>query len=202
MAQTRAHKRAPRLRRLCFDTESDARWHYTWPWGDIPYRRAEIKTWKIRFDAGVVFDASTGRYHAFDADQADDLVSYLATADELVSFNGRRWDMLILENLCGEDTIQNKLWSKPHHDLSGWRGFYGLEDLSRYMLPTEFPTWGSLHTVRHQEMMNHGWTDWSASRVAKAWRDVHTASSNCIGRKAPTIAPLGLMTRAPSRPLC
>src|SRR5262245_11335909 len=116
----KARKTGYRRQRLCFDTESNGRWPYDWPWGDIAYRRAEIHSWKSRFDAGVVYDQSKRSYQAFGTDQIDDLVTYLATADELVSFNGRRWDLLILENLCGRERIRKELWSKPHHDLHGW----------------------------------------------------------------------------------
>jgi hypothetical protein len=163
----------PRLRRLCFDIESDRYWSLAWGWGTVQERRSIIRDWKVRFDAGVVYDASTGRYRAFDAGRLDEFVTYLATADELVSFNGRRWDLLLLENLSGEGKIREALWSKPHHDLHGWKGRYEKDDLAKTVLPPAAHALDDKWTKWHPKLLGKEPTRFDRpDKVKKGWMDV------------------------------
>jgi hypothetical protein len=105
------------MKRLCFDTESD---HYRHPLagiGDVELHREEMRESKskIRFDCGVVYDEENDKYLEFRNDQAAELVGFLATADELVSQNGKRCDLPVLERVCGEDRVA-PLWQIKHHD--------------------------------------------------------------------------------------
>ncbi len=105
-----------RVKRLCFDTESN----YWKPAGSsvgTPEEHREyLRDRKIRFDCAVVYDAQSRRYRSFTSEQLDHLVELLASADELVSHSGRRVDLIVLEHLCGEERVA-PLWSIPHHDL-------------------------------------------------------------------------------------
>jgi hypothetical protein len=75
----------------------------------------------VRFHCGVIYDAIRRRYHTFRPDEASKMVEMLSQADELISFNGKRWDLLMLEKQVGRDCVDRSLRRIHHHDLSGWQ---------------------------------------------------------------------------------
>jgi len=163
-----------RIRRMCFDTESNCFKHYSEPWGDIPYMRAFIaRKQDLAFHAGVICDRTHGRYLLFSSAELEAFIAHLSEADELVSFNARRWDLLILEAVCGRDRIERMLWSKPHHDLRGWRSG-SLEDVAHSVLGVSQEDWRGIRERRFAELDAQRRLD--ADKIANAWRDTHFTS--------------------------
>ncbi len=107
---------------------------------DVETRRRQIadlhRRKPIRFDCAVIYDEEADAYcEIFDPDL---VVDQLATADELISQNGKRWDLLVLEQLCGRDRVA-PLWSIPHVDLMDISGFQKLDVLAAKFLVDELP---------------------------------------------------------------
>jgi hypothetical protein len=88
----------------------------------------------IRFDCGVVYDEENQEYREFRNNQANELVTVLATADELISHSGQRHDLLVLEQVCGEDRVA-PLWQITHHDLFDIYHWAPLNSLTREYIP-------------------------------------------------------------------
>jgi hypothetical protein len=135
----RDQKRA--VRRLCFDTESN---YFKEPLsgiGGVEFHREYMRDWvakhgPIRFDCGVVYDEENQEYREFRNDQANELVAVLATANELISHSGQRHDLLVLEQVCGEDRVA-PLWQIAHHDLFDLCNWASLDSLARQYVPEE-----------------------------------------------------------------
>lgn len=126
------------MRRLCFDTESNYVKSATSPVGDLDYHREWInnftRTRKIRWDCAVVYDEAEQEYREFGSQQTDELVIFLATADELISHSGQRHDLLILENILGVERVRPLLQVR-HHDLFDICHWNNLEELTRRYVP-------------------------------------------------------------------
>src|SRR5262249_35418344 len=123
-------------RRMCFDTESNA--FYPWQYGFQPPEvvRGYFEDRTVRFDCGVIYDTSSKRCYEFlsGREQAALMVDMLSHADELVTFNGTRFDFIILEKQVRRERIDSVLRRIPHHDLSGWRGQFELRALAGRVL--------------------------------------------------------------------
>jgi len=122
------------MKRLCFDTESDYFKPPTSAVGSIDYHRAYLRDKQLRFDCAVVYDEETGKYHEFNDQQANELVTMLAEADELISHSGTRVDLIVLEHVCGQDNIAPLFWIS-HHDLFDIHNWSSLDSLARQYLP-------------------------------------------------------------------
>ena len=98
------------IRRLCFDTESNYVKPKTSGAGELDYHRDWIKNFtrnrKIRWDCAVVYDEAADEYKEFGNHEADELVVFLATADEFISHSGQRHDLLILEHILGIEYVE------------------------------------------------------------------------------------------------
>ena len=60
----------------------------------------------------------------------------LATADELISPSGKRHDLLVLEQVCGEDQVA-PLWQIAHHDLFDLCNWTSLDSLAQQYIPED-----------------------------------------------------------------
>ena len=109
------------MRRICFDIGSSYYRGYGWLEGPEE-SRGYFKGTTFRFHAATAFDDANQIYRNFT--DSNELFDYLVEADEIITFNGRKCDLIVLEHLIGEDAVK-ALWRKPHHDLSGWRGYWG-----------------------------------------------------------------------------
>ncbi len=127
------------MRRLCFDTESSA-WNYSIGITDVESSREEMaiqnQRRRIRFDCAVIYDEESQNFLEFTDPEA--LVGVLATASVLISQNGRRHDLPLLEQICGSERVA-ALWSITHHDLIDVTGWQGLDALSACYLQAELP---------------------------------------------------------------
>jgi hypothetical protein len=83
----------------------------------------------FRFDCAAVIDTSNGRLHEFGPDDVAKLIAFLGKAEELVGINSRNFDQYALERAAGRQAIAH-LHATTHLDLSGWRGHFGLRDLT------------------------------------------------------------------------
>ncbi|MGH9676556.1 MAG: hypothetical protein ACRD36_05590, partial [Candidatus Acidiferrum sp.] len=126
------------MKRLCFDIESNY-YKASLSVGDVEFHRVYMRDWvakngQIRFDCAVVYDEENQEYREFRNDQADDVAAVLATADELISHSGQRHDLLVLEQVCGEDPIA-PLWQIAHHDLFDLCNWTSLDSLAQQYIP-------------------------------------------------------------------
>jgi hypothetical protein len=123
------------IRRMCFDTENGAFLSPVYGFGTEDGIREYFRDRSVRFDCGVVYDVLRRRYCAFR--EAGKMVAMLSRADELISFNGKRWDFIMLEKQVGPDCVDRSLRRIHHHDLLGWQGRYELRALARSVMPKE-----------------------------------------------------------------
>lgn len=107
------------MRRACVDIASNWFKHPLTAWVSTPDEaRDHFAGTRFRFDVATVFSG---------IDRFKDFTNYmrlfecLLEADEIISFNGRICDLIVLESLIGREPMQ-EVWRKPHHDLLGWRG--------------------------------------------------------------------------------
>lgn len=98
-----------------------------------------------------------------------DLLSYLLMADEIISFNGRTYDLISLEKLLGSELVQ-PIWNKVHHDLKGWRE-QGLKNSIRVAEPHLYPIFESTFENRFAELHSSGKTDFISHHLANTYRD-------------------------------
>lgn len=160
------------MRRMCFDTASNYHRHFTDPYLNTPddtraFFRARYGEVLPRFLRATVFDSSTKRYRDFTDYRK--LFDFLITADELISFNGRIWDLVILEKLVGEDSAQ-QLRQKPHYDLMGMRNKSGLRSNINESLPNRALIFEKVETDR-LEKIRHRFDLDTAMSLANTYRD-------------------------------
>jgi hypothetical protein len=107
------------MRRVCFDTTSDYFHSFLNGYLNTPEQaREQFRDTEFRFDAATAFIHETNQ--CFDFVSHEELFAFLIEADEIVTFNGRTCDLIVLESLIGENAFK-KIWEKPHHDLKGWK---------------------------------------------------------------------------------
>ena len=122
------------MRRVCFDTGSDYYWDGRRGFLNEPSQaRACFKDRKFKFYAATTFDSHIRRFTDFTDPQS--LLSHLQSADEIVTFNGRTCDLIVLESVLGREAM-DVIWRKPHHDLRGWKAF-SLKDSVGSQLPRD-----------------------------------------------------------------
>lgn len=158
------------MKRICFDTGSNyfynslngfmnepsqARWHF------------EDKTFK--FYAATTFDSSSRRFKDFTDYRK--LFAHLLKADEIITFNGRTCDLIVLERLIGVDAMKN-LWQKPHHDLRGWQGYHSLKSAVSKFLPSTVGAFDQVESDRFARIRNSLDSEFVASHLANTYRDV------------------------------
>ena len=157
------------MRRVCFDIESNYYAPKTVginaPWE----ARAGFEGKKFRFDAATAFDSSAKSYRDFTDPRK--LFDLLLRADEIVTYNGRVCDLIVLEKIIGVDEMAH-IWRKPHHDLIGW-GFdwnVTLEEAAKKLLPRKFASWDASKSER-LEKIRKAHPEFVAEKLAGAYRD-------------------------------
>jgi len=129
------------IKRLCFDMESS---YFKDPLSGVgeveshrEYMREKVtKHGPIRFDCAVVYDDKDREYLEFQYNQAAAPVDLLETADELISRSGKRHDLLVLEQVCGEVRVA-PLWQLTHYDLFDLCNWSSLDNLARHYIPVD-----------------------------------------------------------------
>ena len=159
----------PSPRRICFDIASNFYYSplHVWLRGPNDARRHFIDH-QFRFDAATAFNAVT---HEFvDFTDFEHFYEFLLSADELISYNGRLCDLVVLESLIGEDHMKG-IWSKPHHDLSGWQNIFPLKESIRHHLPNLVSRWDTELEDRRIKLSTSNREDFLVSRLADTYRD-------------------------------
>lgn len=139
-------------RRLCFDIASS--WFYgLYGWLKSPNdARRHFRDSSFNFWAATVFDESSKRY--LDFVDINDLFSCLSKADEIITFNGRNCDLVVIEKLVGEEAAKI-LWAKTHHDLAGWRGRNSLNQAMCDFVPDLYQRSDSVKAARQRELESY-----------------------------------------------
>jgi hypothetical protein len=154
------------MRRACLDIASNYFKSSLTAWITTPDdARDYFRVERFRFDGATVFDSPD---HATDFVDYSLLFEYLSKADELISFNGRTCDLIVLEKLIGRDRM-DALWRKPHHDLQGWRNTH-LKGSLRKECPEIAPMWEEVEVKRRVELGN-AYDSFTADRLAGTFRD-------------------------------
>jgi hypothetical protein len=122
----------------------------------------------VVFRAATAYDSLTRKYKDFTDYRK--LLDCLDTADELISFNGRIWDLIIIEKLAGEDAMKS-VWQKPHHDLAGWHVNWKLENAVKELPPHIASSYESIQSERLRKICNRVNNDLVASHLANTYRD-------------------------------
>lgn len=155
------------MRRVCFDIASS---YFIHGWFDGPNEaRAYFKGEPFRFWAASTYDDSNQEYSDFT--DCNDLHSYLSEADEIITFNGRKCDLVVIENLVGEEAAR-LIWAKPHHDLTGWQRCWSLRSAVKYLLPDVAPSFDSVIGDRFAELGGPEESNRVRNDLAEAYRDV------------------------------
>ena len=156
-------------RRICFDICCNYFIDRRHPWLDGPNdARRYLKNEPCRFSAASAYDESIQEY--LDFTDFNEFFSYLLHADEIITFNGRKYDLVAIENLIGEESAM-KIWSKTHHDLSGWTE-WGLKDSINSCFPDKSADYSILFEKRKAELIGSGRDDATADALANTHRDV------------------------------
>lgn len=157
---------------MCFDTEGSGYLRPEYGFQPEDVIREYFRDRHVRFDCGIVYDAVNRRYRIFSSSEARKMVGMLSQADELVSFNGKRWDLVMLEKQVGRECIDQSLRRIRHHDLSGYKGQYELNELSRSVLPVQ--EMDRLVQYRRYKAYyeTRGFDDFQSSRLSKCRCDV------------------------------
>jgi hypothetical protein len=164
------------MKRVCFDTGSN---YFSDLHGltlEPSEARCYFKNKEFEFHAATTFDSSSRKFKDFTDHKK--LFDYLLRADEIITYNGRMCDLVVLEKLVGVEAMVN-LWRKPHHDLRSWRGAFGLKNAVTRFLPDIAESFDSVETDRLAKIRNlydgkfiagHD-GDFIAEKLANTYRD-------------------------------
>jgi hypothetical protein len=159
--------------RICFDTASNFYHDYEDPFLYTPsdvrrYFRSK-KMREKRFHGATACNSQDQKFTDFTGPL--ELLSFLLQADEIISFNGRKWDYIVLEQLIGEREVA-ALWLKPHYDLVGWRSYWSLKDSVSHFLPEIASSFDEVETERCVLMQSlNQYDDFTRGHLANTYRD-------------------------------
>lgn len=87
------------------------------PVEDLPGGWDDARNGEAGISCVCLHDTETGRYHVYDASTIDKCIDHLNSADLLVSFNGKGFDVPALEGFTGMEIYA------PHYDILAeiWR---------------------------------------------------------------------------------
>lgn len=158
------------MKRVCFDSASNYYHDFKNGWLSEPGdARAGFGGKVFRFDAATAFLHSTGK--CFDIVDYHSLFDLLSEADEIITFNGRTCDLIVLESLIGEADMRS-IWAKPHHDLRGWRGQNSLSGAVGLLRPERAQSFASMESARRTTLSKKkGYSDFTRERLANTYRD-------------------------------
>jgi hypothetical protein len=158
------------MRRVCFDIGSsyyhDGRRGYL---NTPDQARSHFADTVLRFYAATAFDSSNEQFHDYTDHQ--ELFVCLRDADEIISFNGRTCDLIVLEKLVGDEAMKG-VWQKPHHDLKGWRGYSSLRSAVSNLLPDQFASFDEVERDHLSELRTSIEDEFIAEHLANTYRDV------------------------------
>lgn len=154
------------MKRVCLDVSSSY-WHQQWFDGPND-ARAYFKGKTFRFWAATTFDDSNQQF--VDFTDCNELYSYLVKADEIITFNGRKCDLVVIESLVGEEAAR-AIWAKPHHDLTGWRMCWSLSAAIKEIVPHLASSYDSTIDERLAELGGHEELDRTPNDLAGTYRD-------------------------------
>jgi hypothetical protein len=158
------------MKRVCLDIASNYFHNPLSGFMNTPAQaRAHFEGKTFKFHAATTFDSSSRKYTGFT--DHEKLFGYLLKADEIITFNGRICDLIVLEKLVGEESMR-KLWQKPHHDLCGWRLEYMLEQAVSNLLPYKATSWDIVKTKRLAKICKSFNSEFVANHLADTYRDV------------------------------
>lgn len=157
------------MKRVCFDIACNAFHNFRDGWlGDPITARQYFEQKDIRFYAATACVCEAEDF--IDFTDFGDLLGCLAGADEIVSFNGRVYDLIMLEKLVGRDAA-SAVWEKPHHDLAGWRGCHSLKEAVSRFLPQLAASFESAWVARRSDLLHASHSDFQRDQLAGAYRD-------------------------------
>jgi len=138
------------MKRVCFDVGSNYFHNPLHGFLDTPDEaRAYFSEETFRFHGATAYESSTRRFRDFTDFRK--LFDFLASADEIITFNGRICDLIVLEKLIGHEAMQ-RVWQKPHHDIAGWRLNWKLENAVKELLPKLAPTFEPVLSERFEKI--------------------------------------------------
>jgi hypothetical protein len=157
----------PKIRRVCFDSSSSF-YNPLGPWLTTAADARERFAGKsLRFHCATAFVYPQKRYVDFTDHNA--LFKCLVEADEIVTFNGRISDLIVLESNITEDKAR-LLWQKPHHDLQGWQNCASLKDAATELLPKLAPYFDTVLEKRFAKLAAR-YDEFMSPRLADTYRD-------------------------------
>lgn len=170
------------MRRMCLDIECNLYLDSMSGWSTRDSTRAELaKKNDFRFYCAVVYDAARRRYYEFLRDGLDRMIERLRTADEIITVNGRGYDLPALERECGKQKIK-PLWTLLR-DINGSESCYGVEELSNKLLPGRFASFKLRERKHFARLRAKGMDDFLAGNMAKCRTDVEYTAA--IMRRLP-----------------
>ena len=138
------------MRRICFDIGSSYFWNGKKGFLNHPSQaRDAFENEPFKFYAATTFDSSLRKFQDFT--DVKKLFARLEKADEIITFNGRTCDLIVMEKLLGYETMKT-IWCKPHHDLRGWRMNFALKNAVRELLPDMVSSFDNVEQERLQDI--------------------------------------------------
>lgn len=161
------------MRRICFDISSSYYFHGPSRGGylnDPSDARDFFEGRTFRFHAATAFDSTARRFRIFT--DYKKLFNCLLTADEIITYNGRICDLIVLDKLVGAEKAEC-LWRKPHHDLIGWGCDWKrkLPEAVKMLLPSKAASWKTLADQRFVMLKGTIHNDFVAGHLAETYRD-------------------------------
>ncbi len=157
------------MQRLCFDTASDYFWNGSKGYLNTPEQaRAQFEGYAFKFYAATAIDFDSNQVTTYES--VDLFLEDVLAADELVSFNGRTCDLIVIETFAEPEQVE-ALWAKTHHDLKGWLGCQKLSALAQKTAPTEFVDFDARVVSLTKDFVKAGHIDWIAEKLANTFRD-------------------------------
>jgi hypothetical protein len=155
--------------RVCFDTASNYFWNGLGGYLNTPEQaRCAFEGFNFRFDCATAVIIESRE--SFDYTDHRELFALLEQADEIVTFNGRTCDLIVLEKLLKPEESR-KLWAKPHHDLKGWLE-QSLEASAKRFSPELGVQYGRLRQQRVAILeVSKTLNDFQTSALAGTYRD-------------------------------
>ena len=156
------------VRRVCFDIGSNYYWSSLKGFLNEPSQsRACFQDKKLKFHAATTFDSYTRKFTDFTDPKS--LLDHLQSAEEIITFNGRTCDLIVLEKILGEEALAS-VWNKPHHDLRGWKGF-SLADSVKSALPNKVGLFESTERKRLSTLLKGTCDEFIRGHLANTYRD-------------------------------
>lgn len=158
------------MKRVSFDTSSNLFHSSGGVYLDTPDEaRKCFGSREILFHAASAFVIGEAAVHQFLEPRA--FCDFLCQADELISYNGRVWDLRVMENVLGYVAMTD-ICCKPHHDLMGWRTSSGLKKAVETVLAISPSVFEEVQSDRNQILSAEGKVDqFQASHLANTYRD-------------------------------